>query len=412
MEQVQKAIEISDAKIQFISLVDKAANKRQFLVTKAQNGTAQFSTVGKILKIDDATHYITGIVYEPLVEDTHGNFMTEDEIRKSAHWFAKNGKQVDLQHSFEAVEGVNVVENYIAPCDMKIGDTLVVKGTWIITAEVMNAGVWNAIQKGQITGFSMGGFGQYSEEEVNLKDIEKTDTFTADATTEKKGLLKKLASLFGLDVVEKGALVDSYKERAQCSNFWNAFYALEDLLYRYNWTTDRYEFEENESSIQEALMDFSNIMIAVLSDDGEVMRELATAAPINKAGKKLSSANQQKLDGILGELKSFRAELLNEEEPTDKNQKEKTEVTKQDVQEMIDTSIEKSREATMATPPPTAAPAQATEAASTQEDIAQMIEEAITKALNPILQARGLSSNLNDEKTVCKSGEHYLHGIL
>ena len=37
MSKIQKAIEISDAKIQFVSLVDKAANKRQFLVTKQEN---------------------------------------------------------------------------------------------------------------------------------------------------------------------------------------------------------------------------------------------------------------------------------------------------------------------------------------------------------------------------------------
>lgn len=87
--KVEKAIEISDAKIQFVSLVDKAANKRQFLITKADDGQAQFSTLGKILKVDAETHYVTGIVYEPLIEDAHGNFMTESEIRKAAFWFAK-----------------------------------------------------------------------------------------------------------------------------------------------------------------------------------------------------------------------------------------------------------------------------------------------------------------------------------
>jgi len=55
---IKKAIEISDAKISFVSLVDKAANQRQFLITKADGGQANFSTLGKILKVDDATHYI------------------------------------------------------------------------------------------------------------------------------------------------------------------------------------------------------------------------------------------------------------------------------------------------------------------------------------------------------------------
>ncbi len=111
MSKVQKAVEISDAKIQFVSLVDKAANLKRFLITKQADGQAQFSTYSKILKVDAATHYITGIVYEPMTEDAHGNFMTEDEIRKAAYWFAKNGDKVDLQHSFETADGLTVVEN-------------------------------------------------------------------------------------------------------------------------------------------------------------------------------------------------------------------------------------------------------------------------------------------------------------
>ena len=35
---IAKAIEITDAKITFVSLVDQAANKRQFLITKSDNG--------------------------------------------------------------------------------------------------------------------------------------------------------------------------------------------------------------------------------------------------------------------------------------------------------------------------------------------------------------------------------------
>ena len=63
MSKVQKAIEISDAKIQFMSLVDKAANKRQFLVTKQEGGQAQFATTARIVKVDDATHYILSLIH-------------------------------------------------------------------------------------------------------------------------------------------------------------------------------------------------------------------------------------------------------------------------------------------------------------------------------------------------------------
>lgn len=95
MSKIEKAYAITDAKISFVSLVDKAANKKQFLITKAEHGSASFASYGRIVNADADSHYITGIVYEPLTEDAHGNYMTEQEITKAAYWFAKNGNQVD-----------------------------------------------------------------------------------------------------------------------------------------------------------------------------------------------------------------------------------------------------------------------------------------------------------------------------
>lgn len=87
---IAKSYEISDAKIVFVSLVDKAANKRGFLITKAEGSKAEFRMYGRILKADADRHFVTGVVYEPMVEDTDGNFMTEEKITKAAHWFMKN----------------------------------------------------------------------------------------------------------------------------------------------------------------------------------------------------------------------------------------------------------------------------------------------------------------------------------
>ena len=111
MPNIAKAYAITDAKISFVSLVDKAANKKQFLITKADGGAANFSTFGKILKADADSHFVTGIVYEPMVEDSQGNYMTEEEITKAAYWFAKNGNQADIQHCFQKCEGAAVVES-------------------------------------------------------------------------------------------------------------------------------------------------------------------------------------------------------------------------------------------------------------------------------------------------------------
>ena len=144
---LEKAYEITDAKIQFVSLVDKAANKRQFLLKKADDGTATFTTYGRIVKTDTENHYVTGIVYEPMVEDSQGNFMTEQEITKAAYWFAKNGDKVDLQHSFEPLNNAVVVENWIAKADFEIGGEKIQKGTWLMTVEVADENVWASIEK-------------------------------------------------------------------------------------------------------------------------------------------------------------------------------------------------------------------------------------------------------------------------
>lgn len=460
MSKVQKAIEISDAKIQFMSLVDKAANKRQFLVTKQEGGQAQFATTARIVKVDDATHYITGIAYEPLAEDAHGNFMTEPEIRKAAYWFAKNGDKVDIQHSFEKAEGLSVVENYVAPCDMTIGETPVVKGTWIITVECANDEVWQAVQKGELTGFSMGGVGKYSEQDVPLNDVTKT------AEAEERGFFKKLAKFFGFEVVEKGEVLDRYNESARNSAFWNAVYALEDvLLYHYEYRDGVYTNTVSPDKVHEALADFNRILTDVMTLSGDAVVK-AVELPVCKAGKKMSSANKAKLDEICQALSDFKTAF--DEDPEEKEEedttkkKEDNNMTKAEIQAEVNAAVVKALTeagvikagpAPQATPAPQpAAPVKkATEPAAPAEqakegvDVEAMVAKAaeaavkktlieaglieeeadpnapvtkgevqqiVTDALAPMLKAFSLPQNLNNEGQIAKSQEHYLHGLL
>jgi len=277
---VLKAYAISDAKIQFVSLVDKAANKRRFIITKAEDGEASFQVYGRIVKTDSKHHYVTGIVYEPMVEDSDGNYMTEEEITKAAYWFAKNGDKVDLQHSFETLENAKVVETWIAKADFSIGDEKVKKGSWLITVEISDNEIWDKIEKGEITGFSMGGVGKYSDKDVDLSAIEKQKINTG----ENKSIFKKLASAFGFDIVEKGAVADKFKSKTQSTLFWNAWYSLQETLSHYDWTTDKQEFETDEDTIREALQEFSEIVIDVLAEKS-VTKALTVDLPVEKAGK-------------------------------------------------------------------------------------------------------------------------------
>lgn len=452
-KSLKKAYEITDAKITFVSLVDKAANKRQFLLKKADDGKVTFTTYGRIVKADADNHYVTGIVYEPLEEDSHGNFMTEEEITKAAYWFAKNGDKVDLQHSFEPLDGATVVENWIAKADFEINGEAIKKGTWLMTVEVADESVWEGVEKGDITGFSMGGLGNYSEEDVEVDSVSKQET------SEKKGLLKQLAAALGVNVVEKGAMAELFEARSKGSLFWNAFNSLEEVLYSYDNVTGRWRYETDEDRVRECLEEFSQIITDILTGKESITKAIQTDRPVEKAGKKMSGKNKETLNGIYESLGTFLKEFDDPdkkdgeetEEPEGdktKSKKEEKEVTKQEVEQIVTAAIAKAVGGTQqqtaqaaqsgagavekAEGKKSTAPAEITpesiekmvEAAIqkamqpqeehvTAEQVEEMISAAVTKAVDPIMKSKGLPSNLNGS-SVTKSAdeEHYLHGIL
>lgn len=444
--KIAKSYAISDAKIAFVSLVDKAANRHEFLITKSEGDKAEFQTYGRILKADDERHYVTGIVYEPMVEDTDGNYMTEDEITKAAHWFMKNAGDADIQHCFEKADGVEVVESYVAKSDMEIGGQQIKKGTWIMTMEVTNNEVWDAIEKGDITGFSMGGRGTYSTKDVDISDPDNP----VEKAGGKRGIMKALASLFGMDVVEKGAVKENYQKRITRDNFWSAFYSLSDcLLEAYNPETGRFEPVHDESKIKEALEDFNAIVTDLLANDEGVFKS------IEKAGKKMSTKNKETLTAIhenLGEfLSRFKDDEEEEEEVTKseiesivigavqkamagevepgvngivddgdevskacaskngarghtgakkgKKDSEDEEVTEDKIKKMVQEAIQKQMEPK--------------EEPLTMEVVEQMISDSVAKAMEPILKSAGIPTNMNDEvQKGAGEEQHYLHGFI
>lgn len=91
---------------------------------------------------------------DPSTIDTHGHACTAEAIEKAAYAFMeqlKNGN-IDVQHNFFSGYGT-VVESYIA----KEGDPLFKAGTWVVGVKVTDEKVWDKIQKGDITGFSLAG---------------------------------------------------------------------------------------------------------------------------------------------------------------------------------------------------------------------------------------------------------------
>ena len=151
----------------------------------------------------------------------------------------------------------------------------------------------------------MGGKGSYSEVDVDISDPDNP----VEKAGGKKGIMKALASLFGMDVVEKGAVKENYQRRIIRDNFWSAFYSLSDyLLETYNPETGRFEPVHDESKIKEALEDFNAIVTDLLASDEGVFKS------IEKAGKKMSTKNKETLTAIHENLGEFLSRFKDDDE--------------------------------------------------------------------------------------------------
>ena len=117
------------------------------------------------LKIDEERRIVSGpalIPEEPIYRNQGGKQFyikyTADTIRRMALNFFKKDRQNEgnVEHAVP-VNGITYFESYIIdkarginPCEFDLPD-----GTWVLTAKVDNAEVWDLIKSGELTGFSI-----------------------------------------------------------------------------------------------------------------------------------------------------------------------------------------------------------------------------------------------------------------
>jgi hypothetical protein len=110
-----------------------------------------------IIKTAGDQQIVYGVVSEPGVEDLQGDVLSESEIRKACHKFMQTGQRIGKEHQGPAK--ASIIESYIAPTDFKCNGQPVRKGSWIMAVKVHDKGLWQAVKKGEITGFSIAGTG-------------------------------------------------------------------------------------------------------------------------------------------------------------------------------------------------------------------------------------------------------------
>jgi len=117
-----------------------------------------------VRKKDEDRQIVLGVVLEPgtkrdgTVDDTQGSVISDVEIAQAAHlWLARHQNR-GLQHEQIINSKVEIYESYLAPTDLKFGAQKVKKGTWLLMYHVLDSVLWQKVKKGEIAGFSMGGF--------------------------------------------------------------------------------------------------------------------------------------------------------------------------------------------------------------------------------------------------------------
>ncbi|MFP7170779.1 XkdF-like putative serine protease domain-containing protein [Terribacillus sp. 7520-G] len=352
------ARELKNASITHVSYVDKGANQKTFFFTKSDDKPDFQKHVQVFVNKDEEEQQLVyGVVYEPDVEDSHGDFMTAPEIEKAAHGFMKDARNIDTQHDFQAGVG-EVVESYIAPCDMEIGGHDIAKGSWVLVTKATDE-IWQSIKKGEYTGYSMAGKAEIIEKRA-------ADPVSAPDESEMAGFFNMIKSFFSSkEKVQKGEVRDNYEANQSRRNLWAAWDGLDAAYHNALWdnrTPEVTDFERLKEAAQEFL---------------EIIAEIQTAGDIQKA------------------MESKPEKPLSKEEDTD--------VKKEDLEKMFDDKfapIQKRLDDLEKEENPVAS----SEGTGKEEDLAKQFGEILDEKLAPLTdriekveQARGITQQSDDD---------------
>ncbi|MCL5942743.1 MAG: XkdF-like putative serine protease domain-containing protein [Actinobacteria bacterium] len=114
-----------------------------------------------VQKANGARRITYGVVLEPDTEDLQGDVMKAEDIELSAHaWMAESQAGGEMHAAI--VKDACVVESFLAPVDFEVetsgGSETVKKGSWVLAMRWPHE-VWERIEKGELTGYSVGGQG-------------------------------------------------------------------------------------------------------------------------------------------------------------------------------------------------------------------------------------------------------------
>lgn len=95
------------------------------------------------------------IAMSPDEVDAHGDITSEDEVRKACQNYNLHCRKANLFHIIQETDTFDIVESYIAPSDIQIGEYEVKKGTWLVNLQVYDDELWELVKSGEVNGVSI-----------------------------------------------------------------------------------------------------------------------------------------------------------------------------------------------------------------------------------------------------------------
>lgn len=167
---------IRKAKIEFISLVPKGANKMSAVYKS--DGTVSFETIIKASDAFDDKGELTAVVYAPDMRDSQGDIADAEVVKQMAHDFISNGGKVDIKHDGKAVpaEKARVAETFLVQkTDERFhgwkdreGNAVDLTGAWATVIKIEDPELRKKYRSGEWAGVSMGGTAIVDQEKAEF----------------------------------------------------------------------------------------------------------------------------------------------------------------------------------------------------------------------------------------------------
>lgn len=162
------AIEHSEARKSVVDMLKELVAKFAPAPDDAREDTDKddYAMTVPIYKADSAQQKVWAVVLEPYTVDAQGDWETPDEIEKACHAWMENWQAHNIRHKGDVNKDIRTVECYIAPTDFALGAQPVRKGSWVMGVHILDGDVWQQVEKGELNGFSIEGYGRRQKRAV------------------------------------------------------------------------------------------------------------------------------------------------------------------------------------------------------------------------------------------------------